>query len=116
MIHMTSPTKENKKGKYVAPKKKEPFKRKFRRFTRKVKRNKLYKPTLFIILCIIIFFIGRGCQSHKDKLIYTELMEAQKKEITNQYETKIAEMDKIHSEELDILRYAYATITPGEII
>ena len=113
---MTSPTKENRKGKYVAPKKKEPFKRKFRRFTRKVKRNKLYKPTLFIILCIIIFFIGRGCQSHKDKLIYTELMEVQKTEITNQYETKIAEMDKLHLEELDNLRYEYETITPEELI
>ena len=113
---MTSPTKENKKGKYVAPKKRDHFKRKFRRFTRKVKRSKLYKPTLFVILCIIIFFIGRGCQSHKDKLIYTELMEAQKTEITNQYETKIAEMDKLHSEELDNLRYEYETITPEELI
>ena len=113
---MTSPTKENKKGKYVTPKKRDPFKRKFRRFTRKIKRSKLYKPTLFIILCIIIFFIGRGCQSHKDKLIYTELMEAQKTEITNQYETKIAEMDKLHLEELDNLRYEYETITPEELI
>ena len=113
---MTPPTKENKKGKYVAPRKKEPFKRKFRRFTRKVKRNRLYKPTLFVILCIIIFFIGRGCQSHKDKLIYTELMEAQKTEITNNYEAKIAEMDKLHSEELDNLRYEYETITPEELI
>ena len=95
---MTSPTKENKKGKYVAPKRKEPFKRKFRRFTRKVKRNRLYKPTIFTILCIIIFFIGRGCQSHKDKLIYTELMEDQKTEITKQYETKIAEMDNLYLE------------------
>ena len=113
---MTSPTKENKKGKYVAPRKKEPFKRKFRRFTRKVRRNKLYKPTLFIVLCIIIFFIGRGCQYHKDKNIYKELIEAQKTEITNQYETKIAEMDKLHLEELDNLRYEYETITPEELM
>lgn len=111
---MTSSTSENKKGKYSpsSEKKKEPFKRKFRRFMRKIRRHRLYKPTLFIILCIIIFFIGRGCQSHKDKITYTELME----EITNEYEAKIAEMDKLHSEELDNLRYEYETITPEELI
>lgn len=114
---MTSPTSGNRKGKYSPPpKKKEPFKRKFRRFTRKVKRHRLYKPTLFIILCIIIFFIGRGCQSHKDKITYTELMEAQKTEIINEYEAKISEMDKLHLEELDNLRYEYETITPEELI
>ena len=82
----------------------------------KVKHNRLYKPTLFIILCIIIFFVGRGCQSHKDKLIYTELMEAQKTEIINNYEAKIAEINRLHSEELDNLRYEYETITPEELI
>lgn len=116
---MASSTNKNKPDKHSSSpskKKKEPFKRKFRRFMHRVKRNKLYKPTLFIILCIIIFFIGRGCQSHKDKLIYTELMEAQKAEITNEYETKIAEMDRLHLEELDNLRYEYETVTPEELI
>lgn len=111
---MTPSTSENKKGKYSSSpeKKKEPFKRKFRRFMRKIQRHQLYKPTLFIILCIIIFFIGRGCQSNKDKITYTELIE----EITNEYEAKIAEMDKQHLEELDNLRYEYETITPEELI
>lgn len=111
---MTPSTSENKKGKYSSSpeKKKESFKRKFRRFMRKIRRHRLYKPTLFIILCIIIFFIGRGCQSHKDKITYAELM----KEITNEYEAKIVEMDKLHSEELDNLRYEYETITPEELI
>lgn len=114
---MISSTSKNKPGKYSSPKKKkEPFRRKFRRFMRKVRRHKLYKLTLFIILCIIIFSIGRGYQSHKDKLTYTELMEAQKTEITNNYETKIAEMNKLHSEELDNLRYEYETPTPEELI
>ena len=113
---MASPSKENKKGKYVATRKKEPFKRKFKRFTHKVKHNKLYKSIFFIVLCIIIFFIGRGYQSHKDKLIYTELMEAQKTEITDKYEAQIVEMNKRHLEELDNLRYEYETITPEELI
>lgn len=116
MIYMTSPSKENKKGKYVATRKKEPFKRKFRRFTHKVKHNKLYKSIFFIVLCIIIFFIGRGYQSHKDKLTYTELMEVQKTEITDKYEAQIVEMNKRHLEELDNLRYEYETITPEELI
>lgn len=113
---MTSPSKENKKGKYVATRKKEPFKRKFRRFTHKIKHNKLYKSIFFIVLCIIIFFIGRGYQSHKDKLTYTELMEVQKTEITDKYEAQIVEMNKRHLEELDNLRYEYETITPEELI
>lgn len=114
---MTSPTSGNRKGKYSTPqKKKEPFKRKFRRFMRKVKRHRLYRPTLFIILCIIIFFAGRGYQSYKDKIAYTGLMEAQKIEIVDEYEAKIAEMDKLHLEELDNLRCEYETITPEELI
>lgn len=116
MVSSTNKNKSNRHSSSPHKKKKESFKRKFRRFMRKVKHNRLYKPTLFIILCIIIFFIGRGCQSHKDKLIYTELMEAQKTEIINNYEAKIAEMDKLHSEELDNLRYEYETITPEELI
>ena len=43
-------------------------------------------------------------------------METQKAEIVDEYEAKIAEMDKLHLEELDNLRYKYETITPEELI
>ena len=110
MIHMNNspqkaPVSQQKK-------RKEPFKRKIKKFMHTVKKNNWDRIGSFIFVCIIIFLIGRGYQSNIDK----RLMEVQKTEIINEYENKIAEIDIAHSKELDSLKNEYETVNPEELI
>lgn len=109
---MNNSPKKNDKVIHQPVKRKESFKRKFKRFIRTARKNKWDRIGSFIFLCIIIFSIGRGCQSSADKTI----METQQIELINEYEAKIAEINKLHAEELNGLRNEYETVPPEELI
>ena len=109
---MNNSSKKNDKVIHQPVKRKESFKRKFKRFMRTARKNKWNRIGLFIFLCIIIFSIGRGCQSSAD----ITRMEAQQIELINEYEAKIAEINRLHTEELNGLRNEYETVPPEELI
>lgn len=104
------------KSKETAPKKKEPFRRKWRRFVRKVKHNSKYQIALYLVLCILISLFTRVHQSHRDKVHYTEMMETQKAEIVAEYEQKIAELQSEHELSIDAMRAEYENLTPEELL
>lgn len=94
-----------------APKKKKiPFRRKWNRFWRAVRKNQKYQTALWLILLILVCLVSRGCQSIKDKDKYEALMESQSAD----YEAQMEDMRLAHEQEINDLRAEYEEITPEE--
>ena len=105
---------ERNHNREVQKKRKPSFKRRVRRFIKTVQNNRLYQIVLCIIMILAIFFSGRLVQKISDKTFYTELMEAQKHELSATYEAKIADLNESHSKEIQNIRNEYENLTPEE--
>ena len=115
-------------GKYekaiVSPKnaaparKKEPFKRKWHRFWRNVRKSNMTKQAIivYLIICTIACLCSRSAQAEYDKNKYTLMMEEQRAEITQEYEAQIEEMRLSYDTQITNLRLEYETLTPEEEI
>ena len=116
-------------GKYekaiVSPKKatpvkkqKEPFKRKWHRFWRNVRKSEVTKQAVvvYVVSTLLLCAINRIGQAEADKIKYTELMENQRAEIVQEYEAQIEEMRLSYDTQITNLRLEYETLTPEEEI
>ncbi len=100
------------KGKHEAPKKKVPFRRKWNRFWRTVRKDKRYQIGLYVLLLILVSLISRGCQYLDDK----ETFEAQKAEIVAEYDATIERMEEERIEAIAAVRAEYTELSPEEVI
>ena len=106
-------------GKYVAKKpakKKESFRRKYHRFRRAVRQNRLYQFVLSVVVCAICFGMGCGHQAVVSKHNYNERLEAEIAEVSGEYEATILQMSDTHKEEIQALRAEYENLTPEELL
>lgn len=103
-------------GKYVAHKNKIPFKRRFRRFIRKIKSNRFHQILLFIFVGFIVFSFGRLNQASRDKNYYNELLVSQKEEIIAEYESQISDLQIAQAQAIQDIREEYENLTPEEVI
>lgn len=100
------------KGKYAAPKKKVPFRRKWNRFWRAVKKNQRYQTALWLVLLIVVSLVSRGYQYVNDK----EAFEMEKAGIIAEHDAVIERMEQERVEEIAAVRAEYEELSPEEII
>ena len=115
-------------GKYetkaiVSPKKaapvkkqKEPFKRKWRRFWRNVRKSEVTKQAVlvYVVSTLLLCAVNRFGQAEVDRIKYTELMENQRAEIVQEYEAQIEELRLSYDTQITNLRLEYENMTPEE--
>lgn len=87
-----------------------------RRFLRRARKDPRYQAIFCIIIILLTFSITKGIQAAKDKSYYASLLEAQKEEITAEYESKLATQRENYELELDNLRDQYENPTQEEIM
>lgn len=103
---------KNYEGKHVTPKKKVPFRRKWHRFWRAVRKNQKYQTVLWLVLLILVSLVSRGCQYVNDK----EAFEAEKAEIIAEHDAVIERMEQERVEEIAAVRAEYEELSPEEVI
>ena len=100
------------KGKYVAPKKKVPFRRRWNRFWRAVRKNQKYQNALWLVLLVLVSMVSRGCQYVRDK----EDFEIQKAELVAEHDAVIERMEEERIEAIAAVRAEYTELSPEEVI
>lgn len=102
----------NYKGKHEAPKKKIPFRRKWNRFWRAVRKNPRYQTMLWIVLLIVVSLVSRGCQYISDK----EVFEEQTAVIMAEHDAVIERMEEERIAAIAAVRAEYEELSPEEMI
>lgn len=102
----------NYKGKHEAPKKKIPFRCKWNRFWRTVRKNPRYQTMLWIVLLIVVSLVSRGCQYISDK----EAFEEQTAAIVAEHDAVIERMEEERIAAIAAVRAEYEELSPEEMI
>ena len=100
------------RGKHEAPKKKVPFRRRWSRFWRAVRKNQKYQTVLWLVLLVLVSLVSRGYQYVNDK----EAFEAEKAEIIAEHDAVIERMEQERVEEIAAVRAEYEELSPEEVI
>lgn len=96
-----------------APKKKKiPFRRKWNRFWRAVRKNQKYQTALWLILLVLVSLVSRGCQYLNDK----ENFETQKAELIAEHDAVIERMEEERIAAIAAVREEYTELTPEQMI
>ena len=99
-----------------AKKQKEPFKRKWRRFWRNVRKSEVTKQAVavYVVSTLLLCAVNRIGQAEADKIKYTALMEEQRTAIVQEYEAQIEELRLSYDTQITNMRLEYENMTPEE--
>lgn len=89
-------------------------KNKFKRFMRRAAKDKRYRAVFCVLMLIITGAMGRLYQSRKDKAYYTSLLEQQRNELVEDYESQLATQRENYEIQMGQMKLEYEATTPED--